>query len=243
MEPKAYLEMADIEERHWWFAARREILHNQISSLHLPKHAEILEIGSGTGGNLSLLSGFGNVCAVETSEVARRIATEKTGGRFDIRDGEFPSRVPDFKHCFDLICLFDVLEHIDDDCSTLTAATQLLKPNGHLIISVPAYQWMWSRHDEFLHHYRRYSKVGLVEVVRAAGLRINRVSYLNMWLFPAAALVRGIDKLRGTRKATGASIPPPLINRAMRSIFASERHLLERTELPFGLSLLCIAHV
>lgn len=243
MENKAYLDMAEIEARHWWFAARREILRDQIASLNLPRCATILEIGCGTGGNLPMLTRFGTIYAIETSEIARSIAIQKTDGAIDIRDGAFPSKVPNFGHRFDLICLFDVLEHISDDCGTLRAASALLKPGGHLIISVPAYQWMWSRHDAFLHHHRRYSKAALTEVVRAADLQISRTCYFNMWLFPAAAMARSFDKLRGAQSATGAAIPPAPLNYVMRKIFASERHLLKQFELPFGLSLLCIAHL
>ncbi|MCF3946430.1 class I SAM-dependent methyltransferase [Acidiphilium iwatense] len=212
-----------------------------MKALDLPRHAQILEIGCGTGGNLPMLSDFGTVCGIEISEVARDLAIKKTGGAFEIRAGTLPSAVPDFGRQFDLICLFDVLEHIDDDLGTLRAVACLVKPGGRLIISVPAYQWMWSRHDEFLHHHRRYSKIRLIDVVQSAGLRLDRATYFNMWLFPAAALVRSFDKLRGAQSATGTNIPPALINRIMRTIFASERHLLERTGLPFGLSLLCVA--
>jgi SAM-dependent methyltransferase len=243
MEIKAYLEMAELEERHWWFSARRDILFNQLKLLGLPVDAQILEVGCGTGGNLDMLSNFGTVCGLETSEIARAFAMKKTGSGVDIRDGTLPSTVPDFGRKFDLICLFDVLEHIDDDLGTLRALACLAKPGGRLIISVPAHQWLWSRHDEFLHHQRRYSKASLIDVVNSAGLRLDRVTYFNMWLFPASVLARGFDKIRGARRATGANLPPGLINGIMRAIFASERYLLGRSRLPFGLSLLCVARV
>lgn len=243
MEPEAYADMAELEERHWWFAARREILFNQLKSLDLPRDAQILEVGCGTGGNLGMLSKFGGVCGIETSEIAREFAHEKTARVFDIRDGTLPAAVPDFGRKFDLICLFDVLEHIDDDVGTLSALACLIKPGGRLMITVPAYQWMWSRHDEFLHHHRRYSKERLIDVVKSAGMRIDRVTYFNMWLFPVAALARGFDKLRGARSATGANLPPGIINKIMMGIFTSERYLLGRTRLPFGLSLLCVVIV
>src|SRR4029077_81559 len=128
-----------------------------ISRLKLPPKPRILEIGSGTGGNLVMLSSFGQVSAVEMDASARSIALQKTDGRFDIRAGFCPGGIPFANEKFDLICLFDVLEHIEEDIATLVAVKGLLASGGRVLMTVPAQQWLWSAHDEFLHHKRRYA--------------------------------------------------------------------------------------
>lgn len=240
MNPNAYLEMAQTEAQHWWFTARRAILSTLISRFQLPANARILEIGSGTGGNLEMLSAFGQVSALEMDEVARTIATQKTGGRFDIRAGSCPKDIPFASEKFDLICLFDVLEHIDADVETLVATRKLLADGGRILLTVPAYRWLWSAHDEFLHHKRRYSAVELIDKVAAASLRMEKISYFNTLLFPLAAAVRLKERLLKSRTASGTAIPAAPINAALRTIFGMERFLLGRLPLPFGVSLCAV---
>lgn len=240
MSPDAYLEMAATEDRHWWFAGRRSVLSALISRLDLPPQASILEIGSGTGGNLSMLSAFGRVSAMEMDKVARGIAMQKTEGRFDIRAGSCPSQIPFDGQKFDLVCLFDVLEHIEDDRATLAAIKALSAPGGRVLITVPAYRWMWSAHDEFLHHKRRYLASELKDKAQDAGFRIERLSYFNTLLFPLAAAVRIKDRLMRSSEASGTALPPSPVNATLRTVFGAERFLLDRFNLPFGVSLLAI---
>ncbi len=237
MSPDAYLEMADTEARHWWFVGRRKILSMLIDSLRLPSNARILEVGSGTGGNLQMLSAFGHVCAVEMDVTARLICMEKTGRRFDVRIGSCPNNIPFENQKFDLICMFDVLEHIDEDVETLIALKALLADGGRILITVPSYRWLWSAHDEFLHHKRRYAKTEFRQKIAAAGFQLVRVSHFNTILFPIAALVRLKDRLLGNTKSTGGSVPPEPINQLLKMLFSSERWLLTKTNFPFGVSL------
>lgn len=238
MSPEAYLEMADTEARHWWFVGRRMILSRLLKSLHLPPNASILEVGSGTGGNLKMLSTFGHVSAMEMDATARSICSEKTGGQFDVRPGSCPKNIPFENQKFDLICMFDVLEHIDEDVETLTALKALLADGGRILITVPAYRWLLSAHDEFLHHKRRYSKLEFRQKIAAAGFHLSKVSYFNTILFPIAALVRLKDRLLGNTKPTGGSVPPPLLNDLLTTLFGSERFFLAKMGFPFGVSLL-----
>lgn len=240
MDPSAYLEMADTEAHHWWFAGRRSVFASLIAEFNLPANAKILEIGSGTGGNLEMLSRFGHVSALEMDAAARSIANEKTGGRFDIRPGCCPVDIPFKDEAFDLICLFDVLEHIDDDVATLRAVHELLAKAGRVLVTVPAYGWLWSRHDEFLHHKRRYSASELKEKISAAGFKAEKLSYFNTFLFPLAAAVRLKDRLLGSSSTSGTAVPFGPINALLHKVFSAERFLLERTSLPFGVSLLAI---
>jgi len=241
MNPEAYVEMAATESTHWWFCARRKILERIIETMALPRQARILEVGSGTGGNLLMLSRYGQVSAMEMDENARRISSEKTHGQFAIRAGNCPENIPYQDEQFDLICMFDVLEHIDEDQETLAALRKYLAPDGRVLITVPAYPWLWSAHDVFLHHKRRYTARNLREIFKRSGLRIDRLTYFNTLLLPLAALARLKDRVAERKKSSGTEIPPPLINTALKAIFASERHMLASFNLPAGVSLLGIA--
>lgn len=240
MNPDAYLEMADTEARHWWFTGRRAILSYLIGAFELPPNARILEIGSGTGGNLEMLSSFGQVSALEMDATARLIASEKTSGRFDIRPGCCPTDIPFAGEKFDLICLFDVLEHIDEDVETLIAVKRLLSDGGRVLVTVPAYRWLWSAHDTFLHHKRRYSAAELRQKVLASGFNLAKLTYFNTLLFPLAAFVRFKDRLLGNSSASGTSIPPVPINKLFAGLFGLERFIIGKFNLAFGVSLLCV---
>jgi len=240
MSPEAYTEMADVESRHWWFVGRRAILTCLLEDLRLPPDATVLEIGAGTGGNLIMLSRFGQVSAMEMDSNAREIATKKTGGRFDIRAGYCPEKIPFANEKFDLICLFDVLEHIEDDQGTLNAIGQMLSERGRVVLTVPAYQWLWSFHDEFLHHKRRYSRMELLRRTDQAGFQLVRLSYFNTLLFPLAVLARIKDRLVGGNKASGTGTPPALVNALFTRLFSAERFILGGMDLPFGVSLLAV---
>jgi hypothetical protein len=109
-----------------------------------------------------------------------------------------------------------------------------------VLITVPAYQWMWSAHDEFLHHKRRYTAKCLRKVLADAGLRVERVSYFNMWLLPLAMLARLKDRLIPGGRSSGSAVPPAFVNRTLCSIFRSEQHLLDRFDLPVGVSLMAV---
>ena len=238
MTPAAYLEMAETEDQHWWYVARRAVIGSVLDGLKLPRTARILEVGSGTSGNLDMLARHGRVSAIEMDETARKISAEKTGSRFDIRPGVCPRDIPFPDEKFDLICMFDVLEHIDEASQTLAALRERLAPGGRILVTVPAYQWMWSVHDEFVHHKRRYTRSALLKQANPAGLVAERMTYFNMFLFPLAASMRFVDSLLGRKSASCIGTPTPAVNAMFRAIFGSERHLLKSLNLPFGLSLM-----
>ncbi|HYP64167.1 MAG TPA: class I SAM-dependent methyltransferase, partial [Acidocella sp.] len=240
MEPSAYLDMAAVEERHWWFEGRRRVLAGCIEGLELGAGARILELGSGTGGNLPLLARFGHVTAVEMNPMAREISSARHADA-DVREGKLPDDLPLEQQKFDLVCMFDVLEHIDDDAAALRAARAHMAPGGTLLITVPAYKALFGPHDEELHHKRRYERDELRMKLHAAGLRVDKLTFINTTLLPLAWTLRWFDKALNRTQASGTSMPPALLNRLFTMMFGAEAQILPHVNLPFGLSLLALA--
>jgi len=238
MEAKVFSEMAAIQGRHWWFVARSRILASVVGKISLPSKAKILEVGCGTGGNLAMLSRFGNLCAVEYDDNARDFAASLAV--CPVVTGGLPEPIPFEDGKFDLVCLLDVLEHIDDDEAALSRSGRLLCPSGRLLITVPAYAWLWSGHDEAHHHCRRYTAKMLRQRAREANLVVEKLGYFNTLLFPMIAASRIIGKLSGHNGGSDAAMPSALVNRVLMGIFSFERHIVPRMMMPFGTSILAI---
>jgi len=241
MERVVYQQMAELDERHWWYRARRKVLAALIRRLARPSaDAHILEIGCGTGHNLPMLSEFGEVDALELDDEARAVATKRLGRK--IMSAPLPelAGVPD--RSYDLIGAFDVIEHIDDDSAAVASIAAKLKPGGKFVMTVPAHPWMWSAHDVVNHHKRRYSKRSLKALIDGSPLRLDAIGYFNSLLFPAAVAERVSSKVRGKDEAD-LTLPPGPLNAAFEHTFAAERHLIGRVPLPPGLSLYAVASV
>ena len=238
MERAVFDRMAEQDEVHWWYVARRRILHDLIArEAKLPAEARLLEIGCGTGHNFEMLRGFGRLDALEVDGEARTLASRRLGHA--VGDAPLPSLagVPD--GAYHLVALLDVLEHVDQDEAALRSIATKLAPGGRILITVPAYPWMWSAHDVAHHHKRRYSKGALRRVIEAAGLKPERIGYFNTLLFPLAAAVRIAGKLTG-KSESDDKLPPRPLNALFRTIFGLERHLVGRLPLPAGVSLFAI---
>ncbi len=231
--------MSKEESTHWWFMGRREICKSIISTIDNSKNLKILEVGCGTGGNLLFLNDFGEVSAFEIEPIALEIAKEQYPS-YRIVHGSCPSNIAFTSEKFDLICLFDVLEHIEDDRETLNLLKGMLSENGKIVLTVPAYQWMYGPHDEFLHHKRRYTYKRLSDLTTSVGLIRIRLSYFNTLLFPLAAIARIKDRLIGNKKNTGAKKPYKIINELLYIVFSREKHLLKYIDLNFGVSIIGI---
>ena len=239
MERVVYQQMAELDDRHWWYRARRRILAELIRrEAKLASGARILEIGCGTGHNLAMLSGFGHVDGLELDDEAAALSEKRLGRK--VMRSPLPElgEVPDAS--YDLVGAFDVIEHIDDDRAALAAIATKLKPGGTFVMTVPAHPWMWTAHDVANHHKRRYSKRALRALVEGSPLRLDRIGYFNSLLFPIAIAERTAAKLRGKDNGE-VSLPPAPLNRALEAVFAAERYLVGRLPLPPGLSLFAVA--
>lgn len=239
MEPSAYLEMARQQEKHWWFRARRQIIKTIFMRFIGLEKPHILEVGCGPGGNLAMLSELGDVSAMEMDNYAREFAAKFSG--LHIVEGKLPDHIPFGKSKFDVICLFDVLEHIDDDQKALQKVHQRLTSHGKIILTVPAYPRLFSRHDSLHHHYRRYAQHELKHKVEQAGFNIEKVSHFNMFLLPLALLTRVFDSITHAKISTGMMIPISPLNALFYQIFKFEASLLKLFNFPFGLSLMVVA--
>lgn len=242
MDARIYLEMKQVEDRHWWFVGRRRIVSAVLSSLvraSRPDSLRILDAGCGTGGNLAMLAGFGMVTGLEYEPLAAQLARSR--GPWPVVQGALPHDVPLPARHFDLIVMTDVLEHIDDDAGALRAVAGLLGPDGSLVLTVPAFPFLWSRHDQQHHHKRRYTATTLRAVFAATDLEIVKLSYFNFWLFPLIAMARLLGRNQAECAEVSLRVPPAPINRALAALFGGERWLLRWAGLPFGVSLLAVA--
>lgn len=241
LDEMAFRDMAGTQLRHWWFRARREILSDRIAALRLPAGATILEVGAGTGGNLAMLATHGQVTAVEKDTYARKFAAEHSG--LFVLPGYLPDKLPlaDVQH--NLICLFDVLEHINDDRGSLVTLRSRLSADGRLLITVPAYQWLFGHHDQVLHHYRRYTLSGLRQLLADCGYQIESATYFNTLLFPVVALTRLLGIFSGSTRDVGNQIPSTPINNLLYHIFRLELHLLRHINMAFGTSIIICARL
>ena len=227
-----------LEDAHWWFLGRRAIVRAFLQA-HLPaaERRRVLDVGCGTGGMLPLLAEFGQVTALDESAEALAFAQKRAGGA-RLLHGAVPDGLP-AGETFDLVTAFDVLEHIPRVEAAAGRLRAALAPGGCLVVTVPAYAFLWSEHDVTNHHQRRYTEALLRQHLAAGGLAVQRASYFNTWLFPAVVAARLLAPAKaGTSDLT---LPTTLVNRALRALFSSERHLVPRVRLPFGVSLVALA--
>ena len=228
--------MAELDAEHWWFVARRRILASVIERVvRPPRDARILEIGCGTGHNLTMLAAFGEVSATELDDQAREIASARLGR--PVVKAALPDPGNFQQGHYDLVALLDVLEHVLDDEASLIAIRDLLKPRGALVLTVPANPWMWSAHDVAHHHHRRYRKREIEILARQAGLKIQLLTPFNSLLFPLVAAARFVNRIAG-RESSDDDMPAAPINTLLTGIFGFERHLVGRIPMPAGVSLI-----
>jgi SAM-dependent methyltransferase len=229
-----------VEERHWWYRGRRVVLEGVIARLKLPARARILDAGCGSGRNMVELAHHGEVTGVELSPTSVSLARARKVG--EVIEGSL-MEMPLTADSFDLAVCLDVIEHLEDDRGALRELRRVVAPGGTLLVTVPAYQWLWSGHDEINHHHRRYNRRTLLAAAREAGWQCTRTTYFNSLLLPAAIALRALDKLHA--KATESSldlwVPPAPVNWLLQQPLDLEAAAIARGgHIPAGLSLLAV---
>lgn len=243
MERAIYSELAALDENAWWwFVGRRAIIEKALER-HLKPSAtrrKVLDAGCGTGGNLPMLERFGSVTGIELSPIAVETA-RKLAPQARVILGGLPEAIPT-DETFDLIGVFDVLEHLEHPVPVLEALRARLVPGGQLFVTVPAFPFLWSRHDEVNHHFRRYTKRALEQELNAAGFEVDFASHYNVALFAPIAAVRLLRKVLPDRSSDNPQSISGPINTLLTHAFTAERHLVTRFPMPFGVSMMMIAH-
>jgi SAM-dependent methyltransferase len=229
----------EIEEDHWWLVGKRLLTRSLIASE--TGGGRLLDLGCGTGGLLRDSAAGADCVGVDRSALGLRICARKGLERLVRAD---VSKPPFRAGAFDTLLALDVIEHLDDDVAFLRRARDLCAPGGHFMVSVPAFPWLWSRHDETFEHRRRYTARTLQAALLAAGFVPERLTYTNLFVFPAAAAWRIATSRLGLERflpRTDFVAAPRWLNTLLVRLYELEVWLLSRVDLPFGLSVVCIA--
>jgi SAM-dependent methyltransferase len=234
------LQTHQAEDRHWWYRGRRKVIERVVEDLRLPARARILDAGCGSGRNMVELARHGTVTGVELADASVSLARERGAG--EVIAGSV-LEMPFEAGSFDLAASLDVIEHLEDDLTALRELRRVVAPGGSLLVTVPAYQWLWSGHDEINHHFRRYTRRSLQRAGEEAGWQQVRTTYFNSLLLPAAIMLRVLDRF--SRKTTESSldlwVPPEPLNWLLERPLQLEAALIGRGgRIPAGLSLLAV---
>ncbi|HEX3251481.1 MAG TPA: methyltransferase domain-containing protein [Pyrinomonadaceae bacterium] len=239
MQSHHYPILYQVEEAHWWYLGRRRIIQSLVekisSTLNNPR---ILDVGCGTGANLKMLAGLGRAEGVDISPQAVEFCRER--GLDSVKLGAV-EELPYENDSFDLVTALDVIEHLDDDVAGLREMRRVLRPEGRLLLFVPAFMFLWGVQDDVSNHRRRYTLPSLLKAVEAAGFSVEWSSYANISFFLPVLVVRSVMRWLGLRAATEYGINISLMNGPFSQLFAAERFVLNGGRLPFGVSAVCIA--
>lgn len=245
MDKNYYALYHEMEQHHWWFKARASILESQVKSIAKAynRPLTILNVGVATGATTKMLEQFGEVVSVEYDKDCCEFlksyvnieAVNASMTSLPFKDGEF-----------DLVCAFDVIEHIEQDELAIQETYRVLKNDGAYIFTVPAFKFLWSDHDVVNHHFRRYTRSELVNKIRQSGLTVQYYSYFNTILFVPISFIRLIKPFKpGEKKEYKSDFEAYKVNgfsnRLLYRIFLSEKALLEKKiRMPFGVSILAM---
>jgi len=224
---------AEIEQRHWWFVARRRILRAVVGQVLPPSPATtIIDVGCGTGANLASLAEEYRCVGIDTSADAIRLAKQRFP-QTEFIQGRAPDDLGRTVEEARLVLMTDVLEHVHDDFSLFSAVAAAVQPGTFLLITVPADLRLWTGHDESFGHYRRYDARRLAKVWEDLPIEPLLVSHFNRRLYPLIKSVRAVNRWRGPDRVAGLAgtdfrIPPAPVNRLLENIFAGEAGVLCR---------------
>jgi SAM-dependent methyltransferase len=240
MQQHTYSIMYEVEGTHWWFVGRRRIIESFVRKIcqeFAPARPRILDVGCGTGANLELLAKFGDAEGVDVSQEALSFCRAR--GLENVRHGE-AEKLPYEDGSFDLVTGLDVVEHLDDDVAGLSEMRRVLKPQGRVLLFVPAFKFLWGVQDDVSHHRRRYTIPTLRRALEAAGFEIERATYANISFFAPILLGRTLMKLTGLRPASENNINVSALNRLLGRILGAESAFLRHMNFPFGVSAICV---
>lgn len=241
MDPRLFTTFAAVERTHWWFTARREILLS-VTERFVPAGGAVLDVGCGTGFFIEALRERYDAWGVDPAELAVRLCRER--GLDQVVQGSAYDLSALNGRRFDAVYFLDVIEHLEDDRAALLEAIRLLRPGGRVVITVPAFMFLWSEHDVVNQHQRRYRRPQLASLLRGVGLEIERLTYFNFYLFGLATVDRLASRVTRRHVAGELRVPSPLVNRLMAGTFRMERgRVADASALPFpfGVSLLAVA--
>ncbi len=243
MERHTYQIQADAQDSHWWYQGRRQILDRFLQGLDppLPPIARILDVGSGTGSNGAVLRRYGDAIGVDFEPLALSLSESMDSGHV-YRVCADATRLPFADGSFDLVTCLDLLEHLEDDQTGARELARVVRPGGAVVSFVPAFRALWGFQDDISHHKRRYRKRQFVELFESARLDVVRATYFNTMLFAPIFVTRKLMQFhRPKRIESENQIGGPIAQRLLGKIFAAEAPLLERVDLPFGVSLAVVA--
>ena len=240
MDHKFYEKYFELEKQNWWFRTRRNIIFWLFKEYKISSNDRILDYGCGSGFLVGKLQAIGlDASGVDVSDEAIRVGIGRGVKNLYSLD-RVRSHFDD--NSFDLVMALDVIEHIKNDKEAIDELSRVLKPNGHLIIMVPAYQWMWGVQDDVAHHFRRYSMGSILKLAgNYSELGVIKKSYFNTFLFPPVAAVRLVSRfLRLKNRESDFDISSNLLNKILYRIFNLESNFLKYINFPFGVSILLV---
>lgn len=241
MRPDEHARMFAFEDHYWWFVGRKAVIASLLEQHLLPAdHRRVLDVGCGSGSTMQMLGRFGDTYGLDPYRAALDFSRRRGLDRLLAGDA---CRLPFAERSFELVTALDVVEHIDHDTAALAEMKRVLVPGGRLLLTVPAYQFLWSQHDVALDHFRRYTARMLRGRVEQAGLAIERLTYCISLLLPLAVVVRLSERLRPHRERPHAALIelPELLNRFCLATVRWEAWWLRHGNLPCGVSVVCVA--
>ena len=246
MKAEYYLEYYHLERKNWWFLARKEILKNQVSNLYKGKTGlKILNVGAALGASTLMLKQFGDVTSLEYDKSCCEFVKKELNLEFI--NGSI-TELPFSDNEFDLVCAFDVVEHVEEDSKAISELHRVCKPGGFTFTTVPTFKFLWSEHDIINEHKRRYTMNNYTSLFDAKKNPVYFKSYFNFWLFFPIATVRVLlsffkkPKENKAVKSDFGKVKDGFISKILFNIFNSETYLLKKViRLKVGVSLMVIS--
>jgi SAM-dependent methyltransferase len=245
MDRAEYDVMAAVEAQHWWYGGMRSVAAALLDPLYrYRRNLRILDAGCGTGGNAIFLQRYGTVVGIDLSPEALAYGEERLPGT--LARGSVLS-LPFADNAFDLVTSFDVLYHraVEDEVAALRETHRVLAPLGRLLIRLPAYEFLRSKHDRAVHTRRRYTASETRALLTEAGFQVEYCTYVNSLLFPLPLVQRLLERVAPAveRNDSDLTLPSPLLNGALRVPMALESAwVAQGGSFPFGLSVVALAH-